>query len=152
MERQMMHNFDPQAHIFRSPELKSIVDDAVVFFNETPVHPLPPQHRFNGAGVYALYYHGGFAPYAPLAVLNSEASVQPIYVGKAVAQGWRTARIKTSTAPDLHNRLRGHSRSLDQVENLMLEDFQCRFMILDGIEGDLVVPVEAELIRRYKPL
>jgi hypothetical protein len=25
-------------------------------------------------------------------------------------------------------------------------------MILSGVEGDLVVPVEAELIRRYRPL
>ena len=36
--------------------------------------------------------------------------------------------------------------------NLELGDFRCQFMVLTGIEGDLVVPVEAELIRRYRPL
>jgi len=36
--------------------------------------------------------------------------------------------------------------------HLQVSDFRCRFMILSGIEADLIVPVEAELIRRYRPL
>ena len=36
--------------------------------------------------------------------------------------------------------------------NLEIDGFRCRFMILSGIESDLVVPVEAELIRRHAPL
>ncbi len=41
---------------------------------------------------------------------------------------------------------------IQKAENLQSTEFQCRFMILNGVEGDLVVPVEANLIRRYKPL
>lgn len=39
-----------------------------------------------------------------------------------------------------------------QIENLNLVDFRCRFVILRDVETDLVVPVEAALIRKYKPL
>jgi hypothetical protein len=48
--------------------------------------------------------------------------------------------------------LRQHKRNISQIGNLEVEDFRCRFMILDGQEADLVVPIEAELIRRYVPL
>jgi hypothetical protein len=48
--------------------------------------PLPPVAEFPGAGLYALYYRGDFAPYRLLAELNRrEACSRPIYVGKAVS-------------------------------------------------------------------
>ncbi|GAB4544646.1 MAG: hypothetical protein Kow0063_38440 [Anaerolineae bacterium] len=90
--------------------------------------------------------------YSKIADLNREVCVHPIYVGKAVPWGWRTARVADSDAPALYQRLREHARSIQQAQNLEIDDFRCQFMILTGVEGDLVVPVEAELIRRYKPL
>lgn len=48
-----------------------------------PIHSLPPE-PFIGAGVYAIYYQGDFAPYRRLAELNRDAYKVPIYVGKAV--------------------------------------------------------------------
>jgi hypothetical protein len=33
--------FDPEDHIFRSPTFENIVNEAIVFFNSTPVQPLP---------------------------------------------------------------------------------------------------------------
>ncbi len=39
-----------------------------------------------------------------------------------------------------------------QTVNLETTDFKCRFMILGDLAADLVVPVEARLIREYKPL
>jgi hypothetical protein len=45
----------------------------------------------------------------------------------------------------------GTLRSIDQVKNLLLDDFCCRLMILGGNENDLIIPVEAELIRSYRP-
>ncbi len=143
---------DFSLHVFHSPKFQSVVEDAISFFNETPVHKLPPPGRFIGGGIYALYYTGSFEFYLPIAKLNRENMNQPIYVGKAVSPGWRTARTQISETPDLYNRLREHARSIQQTSNLSLDDFMCRFMILKDAESDLVVPVEAELIRRYTPL
>jgi hypothetical protein len=143
-------NYD--LHVFHSPEFKSIVADAIKFFAQTPLHGLPPSKRFVGCGVYALYYVGDLELYAKMADLNQVVCSYPIYVGKAVPPGWRTARVKDSEAPALHQRLREHTRSVQQATNLRIADFRCRFMILRGAESDLIVPVEAELIRRYEPL
>lgn len=145
-------DFDYSLHIFHSPGFRSIVDDAIRFFAETPVHRLPPPGRFIGAGVYGLYYIGDYELYGKIANLNRDTCVQPIYVGKAVPSGWRTARVMDSETPDLYRRLQEHMRSIQQAANLRIDDFRCRFMILTDVEGDLVVPVEAELIRKYKPL
>ncbi len=113
---------------------------------------LPPPSRFIGSGVYGLYYIGRYGLYIKIANLNRDACVQPIYVGKAVLPGWRTARVKDSETPDLCQRLQEHVRSIQQGADLQSDDFRCRFMILSGVESDLVVPVEAELIRRHRPL
>lgn len=143
---------DISKHIYTSKALQSIVNEALEFFSGTPVLPLPPGNRFLGGGVYALYYHGDFEPYKKLVQTNKEQFITPIYVGKAVPPGWRTARIKKSNSPDLFRRLNEHANSIKQAKNLKLYHFKCRFMILDGTVGDIVVPVEAELIRRFIPI
>jgi len=145
-------SFDLALHVFQSPQFQGLIDDAVVFFASTPPHPLPPPMRFVGTGVYALYYTGEFELYARLAIQNRTACTQPIYVGKAVPSGWRRARIRDSDSAALHQRLQEHARSIRQASTLQLEDFRCKFTILSGVESDLVVPVEAELIRRCRPL
>lgn len=144
--------FNDAAHTFRSDLFRSVVEDAMLFFAQTPVHSLPPTNRFIGPGVYALYYSGPFADYAPLAERNRGGSLHPIYVGKAVPQGWRTGRLPEAERGDLHGRLREHATSISQAENLELADFQCRFMILKSVEADLIAPAEAALIRTYSPL
>ena len=139
-------------HTFRSSKLQSVVNEAIQFFLQTPTFKLPPPNQFIGSGVYGIYYVGKHEKYRRVAQKNDENFVLPIYVGKAVPPGWRTARSKHSNTPDLHHRLHEHARSIKQAASLRLSDFCCRFMILSGIEGDLAVPVEAELIRRFKPL
>lgn len=145
-------SFDYNLHVFSSPQFRSVVDEAIEFFLKTPVHKLPPPDDFPGTGVYALYYAGNLQLYANVSKLNRLKATQPIYVGKAVPPGWRTARSTSLTAPVLHRRLQEHARSVEQAKNLNLDDFLCRFVILGGVESDLVIPLEAELIRRYKPL
>lgn len=140
------------AHVFRSSKFQSVVDQAVEFFENTPVLDLPPESRFIGCGVYALYYLGDFELYTEIVRRNRETCVQPIYVGKAVPPGWRTARTRFSETPDLYRRLLEHARSVEQSENLDLNDFCCRFVILGDIETDLIAPVEAALIRKHRPL
>ena len=52
--------------------------------------PLEELDRFDGAGVYAIYYVGDFAPYAPLSKANRNTRWRaPIYVGKASPKGGR---------------------------------------------------------------
>jgi Eco29kI restriction endonuclease len=147
-----MMDFDYSLHIFRSPKFQSVVNEAIEFFTETPLHRLLPSGQFLGPGVYGLYYIGTYELYAKIAGLNQDTCIQPIYVGKAVPSGWRRARTRTSETFDLYQRLREHTRSIQQGANLDIDDFRCKFMILNGIESDLIVPVEAELIRRFMPL
>jgi Eco29kI restriction endonuclease len=149
----MSTNFDPKLHTFHSPKFKSVVEDAVNFFQSTPAHTLPPPSRFAGAGVYALYYDGDFELYERISEQNKGAAVQPIYVGKAVPPGSRTGmNVRARETADLFSRLREHTRSLQQAENLKVDDFRCRFMVLNGDERDLIAPVESALIRKYRPL
>lgn len=128
--------------------------EAVGFFIGTPVHNLPPPDDplFIGPGVYALYYSGNYELYQPIARLNRPNCAHPIYVGKAVPPGWRTGRVSLSTGKELFHRLNEHASSIRQVASLDVADFRCRFMILNDVESDLVGPVEAALIRFYRPL
>ncbi len=138
-------------HRFRTDAL-SVVDQAIAFFEQSPVCDVPPDYEIRGSGVYCLYYIGSFEPYRRLSELDIEIPSHPIYVGKAVPKGWRTARVQGSTTANIHGRLSEHARSIRAVGNLSLDDFRSRFIVLDEGEADLVVPVEAGLIRRYTPL
>lgn len=148
----MPTQFDRNNHIFRSPDFIRVVDEAFSFFTNSPTHPLPPLNSFEGAGVYALYYVGDFEPYAKIAKANQRELTKPIYAGKAVPPGWRQGRNTNAVASSLFNRLREHSASIQSTQNLNVADFQCRFMILEGQESNLISTVESELIRRFTPL
>lgn len=147
-----MAKLEVSLHTFHSPKFRGVVMEALAFFNDTPVHPLPPPTPFVGAGVYALYYIGSFPLYQRLRDGGGGIVQRPIYVGKAVLPGWRKARTENVAARSLSQRLREHTRSIVQTNNLQSADFRCRFIILNEAEGDLVVPIEAALIRKYKPL
>lgn len=74
-------SFDYRLHVFRSPQFRSVVEEAITFFNTTPVHELPPPDGFVGTGVYALYYTGSFDLYSRIVSLNRKSKTQPIYSG-----------------------------------------------------------------------
>lgn len=95
---------------------------------EYDIAALPPAPAFGGAGVYTLHYSGDFAPYSGL-------GTSPIYVGKA--------------DHGLHGRLTKHANSINASENLRLEDFGCRWLILEQVWINLT---EQILIKRYSPL
>lgn len=107
---------------------------------------------FKGAGVYALYYKGDFPPYRRLAMLNEGDDPQaPIYVGKAVPAGGRKggAADNATATTTLYKRLKEHAESIECVENLKLEDFVCRYLIVD----DIWIPLgESLLIAKFSPL
>jgi hypothetical protein len=111
-----------------------------------PEVPLPPPETFEGAGVYAIYYHGDFKGYSPLVKAQSRP---PIYVGMAVPMGSRKGGRPPSPGRELWQRLKQHAKSVEQAENLELDRFTCRYLV--------VVPVwitlaERFLVEHYKPV
>lgn len=150
---------DATRHLFHSPLLRHIVQETVDFFEDTPVHSLPPGIRFYGPGVYALYYVGETGIYARLGRKNQPDVRYPIYVGQASSSGVRKGRAEAGSEEGgarLLGRLQEHARSISQVadgENLRLADFRCRFVLLLGTaEQGIIRTVESALIARYTPL
>ncbi len=116
-----------------------------------PVGQLPPD-RFMGAGIYAIYYTGGFEPYRKIAkTAPSDEKAIPIYVGKAVPPGSRKGGYGLGADPAdvLHRRLSEHASSIEGARNLKLADFQCRYLLVD----DIWIPLgESLLIETFKPV
>jgi hypothetical protein len=99
--------------------------------------------RFYGSGVYALYYRGPFAAYAPIS-----RSDTPIYVGKADPAD-RYALTVQDQGDRLSRRLGDHERSLNAVQNLKTDDFDCRYLVVKTAwEGT----AEDYLINLFKPV
>lgn len=119
---------------------------------ERPFSPLPPPERFFGAGIYAIYYNGSFAPYEPVTARDSSGNpTTPIYVGEAVPAGARKGGFGLGLAPGraIYNRLQQHAKTLQDANNLELQDFSCRFLVVD----DIWIPLgETLLIERFSPL
>lgn len=119
---------------------------------ERPVEPLPSLNSFTGAGIYAIYYAGPLSAYRELAKNNrNDRWAAPIYVGKAVPPGARKGGYGLGETPGevLFRRLREHAESIEQVENLELADFRCRYLIVD----DIWIPLgESLLITMFSPL
>lgn len=114
--------------------------------------PLPPPDSFTGAGIYAIYYTGSFRAYRPITQKNRDGHwTAPIYVGKAVPPGARKGGYGLGEAPGdvLWKRLREHAESIQQVENLDVADFFCRYLVVD----DIWIPLgESLLIAMFSPL
>lgn len=151
-KKNMKNAVDIEQHTFRSKLLSTLISDATVYFINLPIHNLPLNTKFFDGGVYALYYIGPLDYYKNIRCKSTGKFDKPIYIGKAVPQGWRMGRKKTKQDRPLYSRLRDHCRSITLAENLKVSDFKCRFMILNQHELDLIVPVEANLIRQNTPV
>ena len=115
------------------------------------VRPLGNLEIFTGAGVYAIYYVGGFPPYSPVSIKNRDSRFSlPIYVGKAIPSGARKGgRGQGRIGTPLFSRLSDHKDSVAFAENLRIEDFYCRYLVVD----DVWIPLaESMLIEGYQPL
>ena len=124
---------------------KSVVD---ALFASAPT-PLDEVRAFEGAGIYAIYYHGPFEPYQAIAA--TDGSGVPIYVGKAVPSGSRKgASLSASSAGRwLFNRIAEHRESIRSARNLEVGNFSARYLAVD----DIWIPLgEALLISTYNPV
>ncbi|MGO8702792.1 MAG: Eco29kI family restriction endonuclease [Candidatus Brocadiia bacterium] len=102
--------------------------------------PLSLSPQLVGSGVYAIYYKGKLSFYSDI---SSKECNTPIYVGKAVPSGARKGSQDGEfvAGKDLYRRLADHVKSIKQAENLRLEDFLCRYLV--------VVPVWITLAERF---
>jgi len=119
---------------------------------EQPVLPLGSLEPFEGSGIYVIYYTGNFLPYQPVAVENREQQwKRPIYVGEATRKGGRKGGVLAEgpAGKAIFERLGDHADSVRSAENLAIEDFWCRFLVLK----DFFIPLcESLLIDRYEPI
>lgn len=103
--------FQREKHVYRNDDFEEILKDAVRFFNGTPVHALPPPERFAGSGVYAIYCISNSGIYQKFGTqVNRLDYAVPIYVGKAVPQGWRQGRNIDGTDDGFGNHDPGKER------------------------------------------
>jgi hypothetical protein len=147
--------FDRSEHVYKNDAFVELVKDAVRFFNGTPVHILPPSTRFVGTGVYALYYTDKNPLYLHYSELNRLSYDYPIYVGKAVPNGWRKARVSDKQSKqknELFRRLSEHSNNIQKGRGLNISDFACRFVIFEDAGSDMIGTIEAALIKLNTPL
>ncbi len=90
---------------FRVPsELK---DELIAFYSHQSVFPLSNLEQYKAElstlfGVYTLFYRGEFDLYSTISRANSVEFMKPIYVGKAVAKGARTAKVSKSNSLENH--------------------------------------------------
>lgn len=132
-------------------EKRNLAESVVQELLDTTVTPLEDLTRFEGAGVYAIYYTGDFKPYAPYRNdATKDVYDKPIYVGKAVPTGARTGGvgIGKASSKNLSKRLNEHLKSVKEVENLDGKDFYFRYLIVD----DIWIPLaETLLIENFRP-
>lgn len=110
---------------------------------------------FEGAGIYAIYYHGRFDGYKPISMDPMTEGAVPIYVGKAIPTGSRRgASLAISTkGRALWNRLSDHRDSIIAVDNradsIHSDEFSVRYLTVD----DIWIPLgETLLISTFNPL
>lgn len=119
---------------------------------EQPAQKLGDLRPFYGIGIYAVYYTGDFDAYAPLAARNKGGRFSaPIYVGKAVPSGARKGGGvgDATNSRALYNRLKEHVESIVSASNLDIDDFYCRYLVVD----DIWIPLgESLLIAKFTPI
>ncbi|MCX6359843.1 MAG: Eco29kI family restriction endonuclease [Armatimonadetes bacterium] len=95
---------------------------------------------------------GSFPSYERLAAQNRDDRFgAPIYIGKAIPAGARKGGLglDVDAGQVLQRRLSEHAESIRQADNLKLEDFSCRFLVVE----DIWIPLaESMLIERFRPM
>ena len=117
-------------------------------FQDIELKPLNAKsdiQRIEGPGIYSLHYGGDFAPYEPI----SAQQERPIYVGKAVPPGSRKGKPPNPSAPQLRRRISEHAKSIDQAQNLQVEDFSFRAL---AVEPVWITLAERFLIDHFRPV
>jgi hypothetical protein len=134
-------------HPYNPLDLESIAHSVETTLLQQEPMTMPLSARFAGSGIYLIYYKGDFPDYAPISSTDFEV---PIYVGKAIPKGGRQGKASgAQTDPQLYGRLREHSNSIAAAENLAIEDFVCRALVVE----DLFIGLGEQIaIRHFRPV
>lgn len=142
----MTHHFDPLDYDNLGASIARALD-------ERPVEPLVSLQRFDGAGIYALYYTGSHPAYALLSAANSETpGTWAIYIGKADAENARKGDPEQANKPvgaKLFTRIRKHLSSFEAASNLDPSDFQVRAL---AVAPTWIPLAEVVAIRMHNPV
>lgn len=131
-------------------DLRNLGESIARAIGESEPTSLGDLPRFPGAGIYAVYYSGDHHAYKRLVESNLNAvDPHPIYVGRAASRGSRKGIADPEKSTALRARLHQHARSVDAAENLRLEDFTARWLVLEDVWVNLG---ESVLIRRHSPV
>lgn len=106
-------------------------------------HDLGSLSPFYGSGVYAIYYNGPHRAYVQ--VVGTET---PLYVGKADPTK-QQALTPQDQGTKLFVRLKEHAKSINKAKNLDINDFQCRFLV---IQSGWERAAETHLIQLFRPV
>lgn len=117
--------FDPLSYENLGTSIARALDDQ-------PVISLLDLEKFDGAGIYALYYTGEHPAYRLLAERNrTTPGSWAIYVGKAEAENARKgdpAQVYSTVGSKLYARIQNHRKSIELAKSLGVEDFQVRVL------------------------
>ncbi|MEO7030392.1 MAG: Eco29kI family restriction endonuclease [Acidobacteriaceae bacterium] len=135
---------------FNPLEKKHLGESVAAALLEQPMRMLPLAERFQGAGVYAIYYAGDHELYRTLKNASMGEEI-PIYIGKAIPAGGRKGGfvLDAPAGNVLFSRIAEHCESIKHSQNLKLSDFSCRYLVAD----DIWIPLgESLLIEKFAPL
>jgi hypothetical protein len=122
-------------------QMGKLIASALLEYPKCRLTDLP---RFYGSGIYAIYYIGDFDVYAP--IRNTET---PIYVGKVDPLD-PSAQKAQDQGDKLYKRLtEDHQRSIVDAQNLNIEDFECRYLVVNSGWQNMA---EKRLIEMYMPV
>lgn len=142
----MTKHFDPLDYDNLGASIARALDDR-------PVEPLVGLTRFDGAGIYALYYTGDHPAYAELATANeADPGSWAIYIGKAEAENARKGDPQQVSKPmgaKLFSRIGKHRKSIDEATNLDPTHFQVRALT---VAPTWVPLAEVVAIRMHVPV
>lgn len=135
---------------FNPLDLENLADSIARALLSNSVVPVVGLPRFEGVGIYALYYTGPFPAYARMTAANSGGVFgYPIYTGKATTDSTRIGQKSNATKTALWTRINKHRDSISQANNLDVQDFHVRFLVTES----LWVPLgEALMINRFQPV
>jgi hypothetical protein len=115
-------------------------------------HELSDVKNILGAGIYLLYYFGNLPIYSMITDERDNPRFNtPIYVGRAIPKGTKNGGLTTDSAKSksLASRLKKHLVSIKEAENLKVEDFLVKHLIVD----DIWIPLgENILIETFQPV
>lgn len=146
--RERLTNLDPvrMPSAFFDPSNPSLFSTfaavALIGQDKAPLRKVA-EGKFYGSGIYAIYYAGSSQIYS--AISGTET---PIYVGKAEPRGDH-ARSPKEQGTTLSSRLDEHRKNIQRAENLSIDDFECRHLV---VASGWQAAAEKALIGLFHPL